>query len=165
MNLPKKNINIKGFTLVELIISVGTLALLGVLILIFFMSSSDLSLRTEELDYSVYHTNNIIESIKLNRWEENPLKNFKIIDISNDNTILSSLYDKNWNPTNEENEALFRTNIILKEESENSEKSLYNLRVQVVRLKKYFRSEENNPEIHSVNTSLYLDTILEDMLK
>jgi len=169
MNLPisfkNKKVNNLGFTIVELIISVGTLAILGVFILLFFMSSKDVGIRTEDLDYSVYHTNNIIESIKLNEWEKKPLKNFKILDINNnDNTTLSSLYDEDWSPTNEEKEALFRTTIVLEEKSEKLEKSLYNLKVEVVKLKGYFRSNEKNPIIHSIKTSLYIDSINEEIM-
>ncbi len=154
-----------GFTIAELIISVGTLAILGVLILLFFMSSKDVGLRTEELDKSIYHTNNFIESIKLESWKEEPLNNFNVLNTENNNTVLTSLFDENWNPIKEENEALFRTNITLKEESINMNKSLYDINIEIVRQKGYFRSNENTPVIHTIETKLYIPTINEEIFK
>jgi len=160
----KVNNNI-GFTIAELIISVGTLALLGVLILLFFMSSKDVGLRTEELDNSIYYTNNIIESIKLESWKEEPLNNFKVLNIENNSTVLTSLFDENWNPIKQENKALFRTNITLKKDSLNIDRSLYDINVEIVRLKGYFRSNKNNPIIHAIDTKLYIPTINEEIFQ
>ncbi len=165
MKIKNRINNTIGFTIAELIISVGTLAILGVLILLFFMSSKDVGLRTEDLDKSIYHTNNIIESIKLESWQEEPLNNFKVINIEKNNTILTSLIDENWNPTDEETEALFRANITLKEESLNINKSLYDVGIEIVRLKGYFRSNEKNPIIHTINTKLYIPTLTEEILQ
>ncbi|MFO7886991.1 MAG: type II secretion system protein [Eubacteriales bacterium] len=165
INYKTKLQNKKGFTLVELIISVGILSLLGVLILLFFMSSKDVGLRTKELDQSVYHTNNIIESMKSEDWEKEPLNDFNILTLSNKKITLSSLYDDNWNLVHQEKKALFRTIITIDKSSENSEKSLYQISVKVIRLKAYFRSKKDNPLIHSIQTSLYIGNISEENLK
>ena len=165
INYKNKLQNKKGFTIVELIISVGTLAILGVLILLFFMSSKDVGIRTEELDYSIYQTNNIIESIKVEDWEKEPLNNFNIIATSSQKTTLHSLYDANWNSVSQEKEALFSTIMTIDKSSENMDKTLYQISVKVVRLKSYFRGNEDNPLIHSIQTNLYIDTINEENLK
>lgn len=167
MNLPKKKsktfLNNKGFTIAELIISVGTLALLGVLILLFFMSSKDVGLRTKDLDNSVYHINNIVESIKSNSWSQEPLNNFELLSTSSESASLTSVYDENWSPTDAK-EALFRTNITLNKRNEYNDKALYDVSIEVVRLENYFRSDEAHPVIHTIETILYIPNIDEELI-
>ena len=62
-----------GFTIVELIISVGTLAIAGTIMIQLFMGAKDISLRAEELDRSVFLSTRIIESVKSGKWNEEPL--------------------------------------------------------------------------------------------
>jgi len=167
MNLPIKKtknvLNTKGFTIAELIISVGTLAILGVLILLFFMSSKDVGLRTKDLDNSVYHINNIVESIKSNSWSQEPLNNFELLSTSSEAASLTSVYDENWSYADEK-EALFRTNITFKKRNEYKNKALYDVNIEVIRLENYFRSDEAYPVIHTIETILYIPNIDEELI-
>ena len=81
------------------------------------------------------------------------------------NILLTSLYDKNWNHTEEESKALFRTTIAINEESINANRSLYDISIEIIRLTKYFRSSDNNPTIHTIKTKLYIPTISEEIFQ
>ncbi len=159
----------RGFTLVELIISVGTLALGGILIIQLFLSAKDITRRTEELDHSVYLSNCIIETAKVGLWEEAPLSEFQRADTGSGNNgiILLAFYDKDWNAVGEgSREALFRVTLLLAgREGFGVGSTLYDISLQIHRLKPYFRGKEEKPLLHSLDTEIYVATIKEALLQ
>lgn len=159
----------RGFTLVELIISVGTLALGGILVIQLFLSAKDITRRTEELDHSVYLSNYIIEAAKAGLWEEVPLIEFQRVDTEagNNGIILLAFYDKDWNTVGEgSREALFQVTLLLAgQEGFGMDSTLYGISLQIHRLKPYFRGKEEKPLLHSLDTEIYVDTIKEALLQ
>lgn len=161
----EKNRKRNGFTLVELIISVGTLALVGVLVIQFFLSAKDITRRTEELDHSVYLSNRIIEAAKAGLWEEAPLSEFMRVDTgaASNGITMSASYDKHWNTVEgNSSEALFRIMLRLNVQAGfGSDSTLYDVSLQIHRLKPYFRSKDEKPLLHSLDTRIYVDTLKE----
>ena len=161
--------NRHGFTLVELIISVGTLALIGILTIQFFMSAKDISRRTEELDHSVYLSNCIIEAVKAGFWEEAPLSEFKkAADRADKGRIeLIAYYDKDWtNVDKDSRSALFEVDLNMTGQAGfEGASTLYDLSLQVRRLKPYFRGKAPEPILHSLDTKVYVKTLKEAMLQ
>lgn len=158
-----------GFTLVELIISVGTLALIGILTIQFFMSAKDISRRTEELDHSVYLSNCIIESVKAGLWEETPLSQLKraAAGAEKGRIAMKAFYDKNWAAVDQDSRtALFEVVLNLEEQAGfTGDNTLYELSLNVRRLKPYYRGKEQEPLLHSLDTDIYIKTLKEEMLR
>lgn len=150
-----------GFTLVELIMSVGILALVGIVMLQLFMGAKDAAVRAEDLDNSVLLTNRLLESVKAERWKEEPLSlysTYKSSDISN---VIEkrAYYDQGWKPVDEnDSDVLFEAIIHMKSDDIDNKKTIYDLEINITRIKPYFRSNRLNPLIYSVATRVYIDT-------
>lgn len=161
--------NSHGFTLVELIISVGTLALIGILTIQFFMSAKDISRRTEELDHSVYLSNCIIEAAKAGLWEEAPLSQLKREAAGTDkgHVTLKAFYDKNWAAVGQDSRtALFEFSLEMEGQAGlTGDSTLYKVSLQARRLKPYYRGKDPKPLLHGLDTQLYIKTLKGAMLQ
>lgn len=163
----KKSIdNSFGFTLAELIISVGTLAIVGILTIQFFLSAKDINLRSSELDHSVYLTNTIIESIKADLWDRYPLDAISPNTIKTDNQSFEGyiFFDKDWQITSaNHSRALFEASIFLNgQANELGDRTLYDVRIEIRRIKPYFRGKESKPVLYATDTKIYIETLKED---
>ncbi len=155
----------RGFTLVELIISVGTLAIVGTIMIQLFIGAKEVALRSADLDKAVFLTNRIVESIKAERWSEEPLSQMQIIkspDNSNE-LIRVGYYDENWELLNKDDKnGVFKASVLMKSvDDTKGDNSLYSLEVSITSEKPYFKSSEINTLIYNVTTKVYLDTPLE----
>lgn len=157
--------NRKGFTLVELIISVGTLAIAGTIMIQLFMSAKDMALRSEELDKSVFLANRIVESIKAEKWDSAPLIDmYTQFALRYDNEIEKiGFYDENWVSVQEDSgDKSFEVKLTFKsEDPAEPGKSLYDLNIEVIRLEPYFNGNDEKPVLHSLSTMVYIGTPLE----
>jgi hypothetical protein len=157
-----------GFTLAELIISVGTLAVVGILTIQFFLSAKDINLRSSELDHSVYLTNTIIESIKADLWDRYPL------DAIDSNTIKTEdhsfegkiFFDKDWKVVNATHHmALFEASLVLSgQPNALGDRALYDITLKIKRINPYFRGKESQPVIYETATKVHIKTLKEGQL-
>lgn len=155
----------RGFTIVELIISVGTLAIAGTIMIQLFMGAKDVALRAKELDRSVFLSTRIIESIKSEQWDEEPLnKMYTEYAMRYGNKLKKTgYYNEEWEEVEEGSEDILFVST-LSMESKNiveEDKSLYELALQIRRLKPYFKGSEAEPILNSVETMVYIRTPLE----
>lgn len=161
----RKAYNKSGFTIVELIISVGTLAIAGTIMIQLFMGAKDIALRAEELDRSVFLSTRIIESIKSEQWDEEPLnKMYTEYAMKYGNRLKKiGYFDEEWESVEEDSDdILFVATLAMESEDKVEEdKSLYELTLQVQRLKPYFKCKEAEPILNSVETKVYILTPLE----
>jgi Tfp pilus assembly major pilin PilA len=155
----------KGFTLVELIISVGTLAIAGTIMIQLFMSAKDMAVRASDLDAGVFLGNRIVESIKAERWEYEPLNEMYTQYAMRYGNEMEKIgfYDLDWEAVDENSkDKVFQVNVTLSSDDEAlKEKSLYSLSVEIKRLQPYFKGKDENPFLHSLSTQVYIDTPLE----
>lgn len=163
----KKSINNRfGFTLAELIISVGTLAIVGILTIQFFLSAKDINIRSSELDHSVYLTNTIIESIKADLWDRYPLDAISPNSIETNNQSFEGyiFFNKDWQITSATDpRALFEAAIFLSgQANELGDRTLYDIRIEIKRIKPYFRGKESQPVLYATDTKIYIETLKED---
>lgn len=161
----KKAYKKSGFTIVELIISVGTLAIAGIIMIQLFMGAKDIALRAEELDRSVFLSTRIIESIKSEQWEEEPLNKMYTEYAMRYGNKLKKIgyYDEEWKEVKEDSEdILFTATLVMESEGlVEDDRSLYELTLQIQRLKPYFKGKEAEPILNLVETRVYILTPLE----
>lgn len=155
----------RGFTIVELIISVGTLAIAGTIMIQLFMGAKDVALRAKELDRSVFLSTRIIESIKSEQWDEEPLnKMYTEYAMRYGNKLKKTgYYNEEWEEVEEGSEDILFVSTLSMESKDivEEDKSLYELALQVRRLKPYFKGSEAEPILNSVETMVYIRTPLE----
>lgn len=156
-----KNNRKKGFSLVELIISVGTLSVAGAFILLFFAYSKDINTRSFDLDNSVYYSNYIIESIKAEIWDDEPTDNsLKIESLSQpDGTVKKIYFNKDWEIIETQEDAEYIMEFYLDNKDEIAMgKGLYDLRITVTKKNPYFRSMTVNRTLYTVETKVFIST-------
>jgi|GEM_PF-2003858 len=155
----------RGFTIVELIISVGTLAIAGTIMIQLFMGAKDVALRAKELDKSVFLSTRIIESIKSEQWDEEPLnKMYTEYAMRYGNKLKKTgYYNEEWEEVEEGSEDILFVSTLSMESKDivEEDKSLYKLALQIRRLKPYFKGSEAEPILNSVETMVYIRTPLE----
>ena len=155
----------RGFTIVELIISVGTLAIAGTIMIQLFMGAKDIALRAEELDRSVFLSTRIIESIKSEQWDEEPLNKMysEYAVIYGNKLKKTGYYNQEWEEVEEDSEDILFVSTLSMESEDivEEDKSLYELKFQIRRLKPYFKGKEAEPILNSVKTMVYIRTPLE----
>lgn len=154
--------NNHGFTLAELIISVGTLALIGIITIQLFMSAKDIGRRTEELDHSVYLSNYIVESIKAGMWEKTPLSEMEkeSQEAEAGRIFMKTFYDRDWETVEGGSQtALFEVALELGGQANTlGDRTLYDISLRIRRLKPYFRGKVLQPVLYSLNTKIYTET-------
>lgn len=165
----KKSIdNRLGFTLAELIISVGTLAIVGILTIQFFLSAKDINLRSSDLDHSVYLANTITESIKADLWDRYPLDAIDSSTIKTDNHLFEGkiFFDKEWKVVNSAHSmALFEASVLFNgQPNKLGDRTLYDITLEIKRIKPYFRGKESQPVLYATATKIYMKTLKEGQL-
>lgn len=124
--------NKKGFTLVELIIAVGVLAVAGVFLVQMFLSASVLSQKARDTDTALYHAQAIIEE-------------FKISPIIGDLTLF---FDDDWN---ESEGGVYMLSARVTQES-----GMSRISVTVTRREPYPMSEEQVTELIGLTAEKYI---------
>jgi type II secretory pathway component PulJ len=157
-----------GFTLAELIISVGTLAIVGILTIQFFLTAKDINRRASELDHSVYLANTIIESVKADLWDRYPLDKFYRMPNNTDEKSVEGklFFDKEWQIVKETHPmVLFEVTMWMNgQENSIQDRSLYDITLEIRRIKPYFRGKDIQPVIYSTDTTIYIKTLKESEL-
>lgn len=135
----------KGFTIIEMIIATGVLAILAVGTLRLFIASQVTHQKAVDLDNAVLETNRLIEEFQ--KVEGAPRKESSFI----------IYYDEQWNPSamkgDQAGYAIYGSIIPLSEE----QKGLLHMDLRAVRLKPYPLEKVGETEIYSIST------IIEDL--
>lgn len=135
----------KGFTLIEMVIAIGILAVLAVGVLRLFVTSKIIHKKAADLDNAVLETNRMIEE-------------FQSVDgAPQKESRFTVYYDGDWNRSglkdNSTNYAIYGSIIPLSEDQE----GLLHMDLRVVRLGPYPLEKESETEIYAVST------IIEDL--
>lgn len=146
--------NNKGFTLVEIIISIAVLSVLCVVFLQLFVKASDISDKAHELDASVTLINSTMEIVKsvASLSEIDKAKYFN--DFESSETSNGMLLTKTFNKAfkfDQEN-AIYQMVITLKlnDEVVNSTIKLYDIKCEVVK-------EEDQSVLYVANSQMILE--------
>jgi prepilin-type N-terminal cleavage/methylation domain-containing protein len=118
----------KGFTLVELILSVAMLAIISLFILQYFIAAKNMTLKAKDLDESVLMVQMTFEAFKSNQKVEDFQKSLSEMHLGENNLELE------WTLTEVSKGEADRT--------VNSRGSLYQLDVKVVRRSPYLMASQ-----------------------
>ncbi len=126
--------NNKGFTLIEVIMSIAILSIVSAVVLQLFVSSKGLNTKSRAIDIAGIYAANAIEQTKSLTKKE----------ISIIAGIKEEYYDENWNKTNNLEKSRYKLSLIVDEKTE----GLFRIQSMVTDIK------ENN-ELVEYNTSYY----------
>jgi len=134
----------KGFTLIEMIISVGVLAVLAVGIIRLFIASEVTHKKAIDIDRAVLETNAIIEEFQ------------EIINPSEKASRFTIYYDNNWERSVKDSDSMYAVygDIVMLSEDQGG---LSHLDLRAVRLKPYPLEKSEEYEIYNISV------IVEDM--
>ena len=130
----KKKSN-RGFTLIEIIIAIGIIAIISVFVLQVFITAKTLNQKANDLDNSVFISSNLIELFRSGNSEED--------------FIL--YYDSDWKIINEKSKNSQADFIISGTITHASD--LYSLKLKTTKLKPYTLSKKNNILLYTVESS------------
>lgn len=134
----------KGFTLIEMIIAVGVLAVLAVGIIRLFIASEVSHEKAVDIDYAVLETNSLIEEFQEMKNSSEKASRFTIY------------YDDNWGRSIKDTNSLYAIYGDMVKLSDEQE-GLLHLDLRAVRLKPYPLEKNEEFEIYKVSV------IVEDM--
>lgn len=134
----------KGFTLIEMIIAVGVLAVLAVGIIRLFIASEVSHEKAVDIDYAVLETNSLIEEFQEMKNSSEKASRFTIY------------YDDNWGRSIKHTNSLYAIYGDMVKLSDEQE-GLLHLDLRAVRLKPYPLEKNEEFEIYKVSV------IVEDM--
>jgi prepilin-type N-terminal cleavage/methylation domain-containing protein len=159
--------NNRGFTLVEVIIAIGVIALASVIILQLFITAKNLNQKSTDLDKSILASTSIVELIKSGEAPDdikaNPSAEHAFIDESNDIININMYYDDNWHliESKDTNLGYTLTAIISPTSSispkDNKTSKAYAIEIRVIKAKPYPLEKSFNKEIYSLETIRYFD--------
>lgn len=159
----------EGFSLIEVIIAVGILALISVYVLQVLVTSSRLNEKAEDLDNSVFKANQYIHLLDATNSIDDFLQHERMIfaDVEEENGIKKAILylDETWQPVEKSRaddgltlEAAFRIQIFLEPQeillSEGSQ--LVRLTLTSEKIGSYLLETEKNPLIYRISTTRYL---------
>lgn len=149
----------KGFTLVEIIIAIGIIAIISGFVLQIFISAKNLNEKAADLDNSVFISNNLIELFKSGNSEEaftasTRFSNMKVTNEGGSATI-ELYYDADWNIINEKEKSSQADFIVVGTITHVS--NLYSLKIKTTKSKPYILSDKRNTLLYTVESSKYFD--------
>jgi prepilin-type N-terminal cleavage/methylation domain-containing protein len=161
----KKNINPKGFTLVELIISIGIVAIISSSILQLFITAGNLNRKAYDIDKCVMLSETIIEQFKSG---DKPI-DVKNIDIMKDafysgninNFKLSLYFDGKWNEISKDNipnegdAHRAAAYILYAAVNPDSYKGIYSIRLTVIKNKFGYLEKNTGKDFYTINAVKY----------
>jgi len=146
--------NNKGFTLVEIIISIAILSILCVVFLQLFVKASDISDRAHELDESVTLTNSTMELVKsigsiAEMEKAKYFSDFEIIEIA-DGYKLIKTFNKAFKYDNKDIIYNMVTTLIQHDSIDNSNIKLYDVKCEVIK-------NEDQSILYEVDSQIILE--------
>ncbi len=129
----------KGFSLVEIIISIAALALTCGFVLDMFLTASKLNIKARDLDHATNIAINSIEILKacdtLEEYINKDIFEKSEMENINDTLHIKKYYSKYWEQIpSYNNNAKFRLDVVC--EKQNTENSFYNVKSSVMNLEK-----------------------------
>ena len=141
-----KKIKKRGFTLAEMVISVGILCIVGVYIIQMFIATENLSTKSYEIDQSVRISKNIIELISSGE-KIGSSSNELLAKMTKENGNYTLNLDKDFVVT-DGNNPFYKLNMSI-----DTNDGLNNINIRVERLKKYLLKNDDNIEISNISAT------------
>ena len=171
MNLYRKSN--KGFTLVEMIISVAFLAVISLVLVELFISAQNCLQKAYDLDQGVHIAKKIVETFKSGDNPEDFINNeiVSISDISElgDNITIRMYYDKAWQMLDpmddelQEKTAFIATSEIkptLNDTGSYTNNGLYSISVLINKSKPYAMEKTSASEIYSLTADKFFNRLI-----
>lgn len=159
--------NNRGFTLVEVIIAIGIIAIASVIILQLFITAKNINQKANDLDKSILASTSIIELFKSGKApgdiKADSSMEYALIDESNNIINIYMYYDDNWSliESKDINPCFTLTAVITPVSSISLESGktsrAYKIGVHVVKAKPYPLEKNFKKEIYSVETTRYFN--------
>lgn len=115
----------EGFTLVEVIISIGVLSIASVFILQMFVTSAQLNANARDIDKVNMWTSTLMETFHLEddpaAFADNPVFTHPIVQAGGEATTIICRFDKDWQPVEGEEGAKFRMTAVVTHEEDGPE--------------------------------------------
>ena len=147
-----------GFTLIEIIISIGIVSFLSVYLLQIFITAKNLNEVTYDLDNAVIVSKSVMESLSAGEKigpdsDDIILKNARKLS---DELIYTVKLGDDFQPADSDfvdSSYIMNITLDLVDSSELSNMGLYNISVDIQREKPYFLKSSQNKEIYALNAS------------
>lgn len=109
----------KGFTLLEVIISIAALSFISIFILQMFISAQELNSRAKDADTAISEAITALDSFKKNRSLDDYLAKCAYVATEDSNTAtILNYYDRNWSSTDIEANAHYRLEVNISADEE-----------------------------------------------
>jgi prepilin-type N-terminal cleavage/methylation domain-containing protein len=165
----RKSVNSKGFTLVELIISIGIIAIISSSILQLFITAGNLNRKAFDIDKCVMLSESIIEQFKSGNTPID-LKNTDIMKTAfyseeNKNLKLILYFDSEWNEISKatelrETDALRTASYILKAVVKpTSDRGIFNIRITVIKNKYRYLEKNTKKNFYTITAVKYFTAV------
>ncbi len=164
--------NKKGFTLVEMIISVAFLAVISLVLAELFISSQNCLDKAHDLDRSVHIAKKTIESFKAGEKPEDFIKSGSMrssdISESGDTIAVKTYYDEDWrilNPSDDllESKTAFTSTVEIKPVPPDADsfegKGIYAIHVRIDKSTPYVMEKTTAGEIYSLAAEKYFSRL------
>lgn len=110
--MKKKKQRSGGFTLVEVIISIGVLSIASVFILQMFVTSAQLNANARDIDKVNMWTSTLMESFHLEKdpmdFPDNDVFTYPIVESGDEKTVIAQFFDEDWKAIQGEEGSSFR---------------------------------------------------------
>ena len=150
--------NKKGFTLVEIIIAIGLIAIFSSVILQLFVTSRTLHQKARDLDKSIILATNIVETFK-SGTKASDIKTNKLLEYSamaedGKEITIYMHYDENWNLIKDGSSTpQFIVKTVIKPAAETG--NIYDIDVNISRATPYPMDAKPKKEIYDIRSTRY----------
>ncbi|NTV88802.1 MAG: prepilin-type N-terminal cleavage/methylation domain-containing protein [Clostridiales bacterium] len=158
MNTDKRE---KGFTMVEMVISVAFLAIISVFVVQFFISARNLSLKAHDIDMSVNISREIISTFKTVENAKELQGASALAKAEKLETLETmnyrSYFDEDWNKVDMSDadfgkKACFQISVVVNSPKEDE---LTGISITITRMKPYLLEKTKGNEIYSIDAEKY----------
>jgi type II secretory pathway pseudopilin PulG len=152
--------NKRGFTLAELILSIGMISITGIVAINLFLTSDTLNKKANDIDKCVFTSSGIIESIKTGYSPEDLtmhdfMKN-AIFETSISDVKARLYFNSDWEPLSENTEdTMYIIETVISPVKSNIISDTWAVKVTCTRQKKYYPVSDGSIVIFELETSVY----------
>lgn len=145
----KRRLDNKGFTLIEVIVSIAILSIVSVVVLRLFILAHDINEKSREIDVAGMYAANMIEQCKVADLSafQPQLLGLETVEDSEQQFVGAIYYNALWQPSKEGSEITpYRLELILNK-GMNGDRNLYEIQVVVTRLEDTTKTVPSEPLI------------------